>query len=139
MAQTAAIRNILALDVGEKRVGLAAANTLARLPRPYATLIRDDRFWGELEKVIKSESIAEAVIGLPRNLEGNETQQTAATKNFIAEFKQRFTITVHMQDEAATSVKAEEELKARGRKYSKGDIDALAAAYILEDYLQGAK
>ena len=41
-----------------------------------------------------------------------------------------------MQDEALTSVKAEEELKDRKSPYEKGDIDSLAATYILQDYIE---
>lgn len=135
MTQAAKIHNILALDVGEKRVGVAMTNTLARLPQPYTTLIRNESFWDKLGELISSETVEEVVIGLPRNLEGNDTEQTAATRRFIAEFEERFEIPVQTQDEALTSRKAEKELNARGKKFDKGDIDALAATYILEDYL----
>ncbi|HTE22632.1 MAG TPA: Holliday junction resolvase RuvX [Candidatus Limnocylindria bacterium] len=131
------IHNVLALDVGGKRVGVAMTNTLARLPHPHATLVRDGTFWDRLKKLLSEESIAEVVIGLPRNLEGRETAQTAATRQFTAEFQERFTVPVHMQDEALTSHQAEQELNARGKPFTKGDIDALAATYILEDYLKG--
>jgi putative holliday junction resolvase len=136
MTQTTKVHNILALDVGEKRVGVAATNTLARLPQPYTTLLRDVTFWDELGKIISEESMQEVVVGLPRSLEGNETAQTIATRKFIAEFEERFEIPVQIQDEALTSTKAEQELRARGKKFAKGDVDALAATYILEDYLQ---
>src|SRR5688500_9684170 len=49
--------NIAALDVGEKRVGIAMTNTLARLPHPLITLNRGDTFWDELEKLLTHESI----------------------------------------------------------------------------------
>lgn len=131
------IRNIVALDVGEKRVGVAMTNSLARLPQPFTTLIRDDSFWQNLDKLVAEESISEFVVGLPRNLEGNDTSQTASTRLFVRDLEKRFGIQVQLQDEALTSVKAEKELRARGRAYAKGDIDALAATYILEDYLDG--
>lgn len=139
MNQAAKIHNILALDVGEKRVGLAITNTLARLPRPFRTLVRDDTFWRELENIISSESVDEVVVGLPRSLEGNETAQTAASRAFVEELGSKFDLPVHFQDEALTSAKAEKELNARGKKFTKGDIDALAATYILEDYLEASR
>lgn len=132
---TKQIHNIAALDVGDVRVGIAMTNTLARLPHPVATLVRTDIFWSELKKLFDQESITEVVVGLPRSLDGSSSAQTAATELFITELKRRFKIKTTTQDEALTSKKAEQELSARGKKFEKGDIDALAATYILEDYL----
>jgi RNase H-fold protein (predicted Holliday junction resolvase) len=56
-------------------------------------------------------------------------------EQFVLELKQHFPLPVYMQDEALTSKHAEEELQARGKLYSKEDIDALAATYILDDWL----
>jgi putative Holliday junction resolvase len=137
--QTTTLHNILALDVGERRVGIARANSLARLANPLITLQRDDSFWPELQKIMESEQIHQAVIGLPRNLEGNDTAQTQATNAFVAEFGRRFDVPVALQDEALTSRKAKAELQARGKPFAKADIDALAATYILEDYLAGGE
>jgi putative holliday junction resolvase len=129
------ISNIIALDVGDKRVGVARANSIARLPSPLVTLTRGDNFWLALEKLVADESAGVIVVGLPRNLEGNDTAQTKMAREFIVELKKRFDIPVETTDEALTSHKAEKELNARGKTYNKGDIDALAATYILEDYL----
>ena len=129
--------NILALDVGDTRVGVAIASTVARLPRPLTTLQRGDNILKELSDVIKSESVGEIVVGLPRNLAGQATSQTEATEKFVEELKNEIQIPVHWQDEAVTSKQAETELKNRGKAYEKGDIDSLAATYILEDFLNG--
>ncbi|HSX45632.1 MAG TPA: Holliday junction resolvase RuvX [Candidatus Saccharimonadia bacterium] len=126
--------SILALDVGEARVGLALASISARLVQPFTTLQREDVF-DELEKIIKNEDVGEIVVGLPRGLDGQETAQTASARAFAKELEKRTDLPIHLQDEAVTSKKAEEELRARGKPYAKGDIDALAATYILEDYL----
>ena len=131
------IHNLLGLDVGDRRVGVAATNTLARLPHPHSTLIRDEAFWDKLSRLLATESIDEVVIGLPRDMEGRETAQTAAVRDFVASFQERFMQPVHLQDEAVTSRQAEQELQARGKPFAKGDIDALAATFILDDYLKG--
>lgn len=128
--------NLIALDVGEKRVGIAAANTVARLASPLTTLVRDDSFWPELEKLLATEQPSVILVGLPRNLNGNDTAQTAATRAFIIELGRHTAVPIKTQDEALTSRQAEAELQARGKQFSKGDIDALAATYILEDYLR---
>lgn len=131
-------KTLLALDVGSKRVGVAVATAAARLPRPLTTLQRGDNFWTELRALIDNEQADELVVGLPRGLDGQQTAQTAATETFIDELKREIRLPIHRQDEALTSHKAEAELQGRGGPATKGDIDALAATYILEDYLTEA-
>jgi putative Holliday junction resolvase len=130
-------RSILALDVGDKRVGVAVASLEARLPRPLTTVFRGDDCFEEIRNIIRSEDIGEIVVGLPRGLDGQSTGQTEATERFIMELKHEVDLPVHRQDEALTSKQAEAELNKRGQVPDKSDIDALAAAYILEDFLDG--
>ncbi len=128
--------SILALDVGDKRVGLAAANSLARLPRALTTLDRSNvSFWRQLTELIENENIQQIVVGLPRGLDGQETEQTLRTRNFATELSGRFKVQVAFQDEALTSWQAENELGSSKKPFSKSNIDALSAVYILEDYL----
>lgn len=129
--------SILALDVGDKRVGVAVASLVARLPRPLTTLQRSDGFFEELRRFIRSEEAGEIVVGLPRGLDGQPTRQTEATERFVAQLKRETGLPVYLQDEALTSKQAETELAGRKQTGAKGDIDALAAVYILEDYLAG--
>jgi putative Holliday junction resolvase len=128
-------RNILALDVGDKRVGVAIASLTARLPRPLTTLPRGDKFFEELKQIIQAEAVGEVVVGLPRGLDGQATGQTAATEQFIKQLRSECDLPVHLQDEALTSKQAEAELGSRGKTHAKADVDALAATYILEDFL----
>ncbi len=133
--QTNDIKNIVALDVGDKRVGIAMTNTLARLPSPLTTLTRDDDFWQKLELLLRENDVSSVVVGLPRNLRSQETKQTRITRQFVKELKIRLNIEAELQDEALTSHKAEEVLKSTGKKFSKEEVDSLAATYILNDYL----
>lgn len=127
--------SILALDVGEKRVGVAVASRIARLPHPLTTLDPSDGFFDALKAIVQQENIDTVVVGFPRGLSGQHTQQTASIEAFTVELKTHVTLPVYFQDEALTSQKAKDELAARGGTYSKGDVDALAATYILEDFL----
>lgn len=129
-------RHILALDVGDKRVGVALAGPIAKLAAPYGVLENGEAVWDELAALIKRESVGVVVVGLPRSLQGEETNQTRLARQFAAAIKDKMAIEVVMQDEALTSRQAEAELRRRGKQFSKGDIDALAAVYILEDYLR---
>lgn len=125
--------SILGLDVGEARVGVALANSVARLAGPYVTLANTDSIFEQIHDIIKKEAVELVVVGLPRNLSGEDTDQTRYCRSF-GEQLTSFTQVV-FQDEALTSAQAEAELKARGKAYVKGDVDSLAATYILEDYL----
>jgi len=127
---------ILALDVGDRRIGVARASTMARLPSPLTTLERHTGTPEDITRLIASEGASGLVVGLPRNLSGEHTDQTRAVEHFAAELQNVLTVPLYWQDEALTSRKAEAELDARGKPYQKGDIDALSATYILEDFLR---
>ncbi len=132
---TADTDTILAFDVGSKRIGVARASSLTRLPQSLKTLNVDDKIFDSIADLVSEEGASKIVLGLPRNLDGKPTQQTNYVMAFRDKLNKKLDIPVYLTDEAVTSVKAEEELKAHGRPYAKGDIDALAAVYILEDFL----
>lgn len=127
--------NLLALDVGGARIGVALASSMARIAHPLTTLNYSETIVDELRQIIKNEAVGILVVGLPRNLSGEETGQTASVQEFAKQLE-ALNVPIHFQDEAVTSAKAEAELKSRGKPYSKGEIDALAATYILDDFLQ---
>jgi putative holliday junction resolvase len=132
---TATNGSVLALDVGGKRIGVAAASLIARLPRPVTTLNNDADFVGELQKIIQTEAASSLVVGLPRGLQGQETDQTRIIREFVDNLRRQIDLPIEFQDEAVTSQHAEAELRSRGEQYTKGDIDVLAAVYILDDWL----
>ncbi len=128
-------KTYLALDVGDKRIGIAKANSISRLPQPFLTINVDDGIMDTINQIIKDEQINVLVLGLPRGMDGQETEQSRKTRKFYDEIKKKINIDVYLIDEAGTSLKAKAELEARGKTYQKSDIDSLAATYILEDYL----
>ncbi len=128
----------MALDVGERRIGVALASSVARLPAPLLTLDRQavGDVFGRIRELAQKENVSTIVVGLPRNLQSAETEQTARSRQFAAQLQKSMSIPVVMQDEAGTSVEAEAVLKRRGKPYTQGDIDAEAACLILRDFLQ---
>ena len=131
-----ATSSVLSLDVGSKRIGIAIASRAAGLPRPLVTLIHGENFANQLRDIMSTENVDTIIVGLPRNLSGKSTVQTAASETFAEQLRQQFpNIKIDFQDEALTSKQAEAELQRRGKSYQKADIDALAAVYILEDWL----
>ena len=129
------ITSYVALDVGQSRVGVAVANDVARIAAPLPALSNDESFTHNLQNLLAEHDAAVIVVGWPRNLSGDITDQTQYVEKFIAELEQSVNIPIERQDEAVTSVRAEEELTARGKPFSKGDIDSLSAVYILEDFM----
>lgn len=126
---------ILALDIGERRVGMAMARSDTRLPQPHGAMARSDQWEAELQRYIRQNEVAVLVIGLPRGLDGQDTTQTRSVRRLAEQLKQQ-QLPIYLQDESLTSVKAEEELRSRRVRYNKADVDALAATYILEDFLE---
>jgi putative holliday junction resolvase len=128
--------NIIALDMGERRIGVARASLIARLAEPLQVLENGQTVIADISSVVQAEDAAAVVVGLPRGLQGQHTDQTRRVEDFVAKLKEALTVPVYMQDEALTSVQAEKELSAQGKPIEKGMVDALAATYILEDFLR---
>ena len=135
----ATVRNedgaIIGLDVGSVRIGVARSDGIARIATPVGAISNDNTVWKTLGEYCSAEHCVRLVVGLPRGLSGQETAQTRFARTFAETAQKRLGLPVVLQDEAVTSRQAEAELIARGKPYNKGDIDALAATYILEDYL----
>lgn len=126
--------SLLAIDVGTKRIGVAAADTAVPIAVPLTTLPVDGTELDELGKIIQERSVEKVIVGYPRNQSGDATEQTALTEAFAK--KVVAFADVVFQDESLTSVMAEQRLKNSGKPYERGDIDSLAAAIILQDYLE---
>lgn len=126
--------NIIALDVGTKRIGVAFADDQIPIATPLKTIEVNGSEVQVIADIIKTKQVQVVVVGYPRNQTGDPTQQTG----FAEEFASRIRDYAHIvfQDESLTSVMAEESLKASGKPYEKSDIDALAATIILQDYLE---
>lgn len=129
------VYSILSLDIGEQRTGVALANSIALIASPLITLNSPDTLIADVKELIKRHDVKFLVVGLPRNMQGVDTDQTAYVKAIAVTIEEQTGLNVQFIDEALTSVKAEKELKARKKPYQKEDIDMLAATYILEDYL----
>lgn len=130
---------IMALDVGNRRIGVAIVTRDLTIPRSLGVIdLNEDDVWDELKMLCSEHKVEKIVVGLPRGLNGQETAQTKNAQEFAEEVEENTKIAVSMQDEALTSVEAEKILKNSGKPYEKADVDSLSASLILEDYLQQA-
>lgn len=128
-------KSYVALDVGEKRIGVALANSDIKIAVAYDTIDVDGDEVRAIAEILVREKADVLVVGYPRNQAGEATQQTAFVEQFVAQLRD-IAPSIVFQDESLTSVRAEEILQARKQPYAKGDVDALAASLILQDYLE---
>ena len=136
---------ILGLDVGDVRVGVALSDLSALIASPFATY---DRAQGRAEKAIlelcQNRNVSIIVVGLPLNDDNSKNEQCLKVENFCRRLLKRVALEIHYVDEYASSVDAEERLAvSRGRKNgrgrAKGELDAAAAAIILQTFLDQKK
>ncbi|NTW61395.1 Holliday junction resolvase RuvX [Candidatus Saccharibacteria bacterium] len=127
--------NIVCLDVGEKRIGVAIGDTAVRIAIPFDTIEVDGSEIKAIAEIIVRQNPSVLVVGYPRNQSGEATKQTIFVEDFVKKLKD-IAPRIDFQDESLTSVIAEQRLISYKKPYSKADIDAHAAAIILQDYLE---
>jgi putative holliday junction resolvase len=148
---------LMALDVGEARIGVAVSDSSGILASPYTTLrvSRDEaQTWLAIQRLIHETDAEGLVIGLPISLDGQIHRQGERVQAWASRLKQHITIPVTFWDERLSTVEAERllaerEQDAQGKPFrrEKGrtkshmrrgkhqGIDAMAAAIILQEYL----
>jgi putative holliday junction resolvase len=125
---------ILAVDFGEKRIGLATSDASGSLATPRRTLHRksDEAVLRELDRFCREEEITLVVFGVPRASDGAEGAFAGRIRSFAAKFASRANLPVRFHDETLTSDEAARRLP---RSAAREDLDPIAAAVLLEDYL----
>lgn len=125
--------NILGLDVGIARVGLAIANSTAKIPSPLSVVNNDERVFERIKGLADDEKVKIIVIGLPRNMQGQETAQSEFARSFARKLGGYVDVTVEFADESLSSKRAEQ--KNRYSRQATGKhLDDVAACFILEEY-----
>lgn len=124
----------LGVDVGDKRIGIARGSSLAKIAQPLQ-IIEAEHAFERLAELAQEHRPSGLVIGLPRSLSGAETAQTKIVRQWVDQAKQRIKVPFYWQDEALTSHQAASQIQASSAKVQTGDLDAHAAAIILQDFL----
>jgi len=138
---------LLAVDFGGRRIGLAVSDATGTIARPWRTIdagatprasaaVVAALVAGEATDADVSD-VSAIVVGLPRRLGGEDTDQTGAVREFANALAEITHLDIHLQDERLTSHEAEALLAERERDWRKrkAKLDAVAAAIILQDYL----
>ena len=119
--------NILAIDYGKKRIGLAWVNTALGVVLPYGILGEN-----ELPDFITAEKIDKVIVGWPIGLDGKENKNTDAVKTFAEKLKKDIKISIEFMDERFTSAEAD-------RMGGEASRDEKAAMLILQSYIDKQK
>jgi putative Holliday junction resolvase len=130
----------LAIDFGERRIGLAISDEDGRLALPLSTLERRDDLAAAraIAEIARREGVGELVVGEPRRLDGTAGDAAARARRFAARLAEEARLPCRLVDEALSSDEARRRLAAGGAgRRSAARLDALAAQVLLEDYLAG--
>ena len=133
------MNRVLAIDYGEKKVGLALSDPLKIIAKPYKTIDNscNEQLINDFNTIINNKNVDEIVIGLPVTMKNSHSKQTDNVNKFIDLLKTKIKIKVTVVDERLSSIEAKKSLVNQGIKtgHNKKDVDMTAAALILQSYL----
>ena len=133
----------LAVDLGDRRTGLAAGDDIVRLVQPVEVIQvpRGPALVDALVRAVDRHGPDALVIGLPLKMDGSEGPAARAVREFGARLAERTRLPLHFQDERLTSFEADERMARSGRTHrEKRELrDALAACAILEGFLASGR
>jgi putative Holliday junction resolvase len=129
----------IGIDVGKKRVGIAQTDLLKTIASTVGTFSPEDAI-AEIKKITDKEKVEKFVVGWPLSLNGEEGSATQMVQNFLKKLRQAFpNIDVVKVDERYTSNQARDIMIKTGipkkKRQEKGRVDQIAAAIILQNYL----
>ena len=133
----------MGLDIGERRIGVALSDSLRIMAGALTVVERvtDDAALKQIIDLARENEVERIVVGMPRSLDGSLGRQAQAVQSFVDLLKGRTDIPVVTWDERLSTVAAERTLLETGmkREKRKKHRDSLAAAIILQDYLDRQK
>ena len=131
---------ILALDVGERRIGVAVSDEGGRVATPVDTVHRGERLADDLRtiaEIAQSRQVSQIVVGLPTSLSGQPGPAAQRMAEFASALREAVSVPVVLWDERFTTALAEKTLIAANvkRRQRRSHIDQMAAILILQSYL----
>lgn len=135
---------ILGIDFGTKRIGISISDPLRILASSYSTIANSPSVWTELADIVRREDVAFIVVGMPLTLKGVSGTKAKEVRSFIEELGRRLKVEIVTWDERFTTSIAQQSLRERGttqkrRRDAKKRIDAIAAAVMLQGFLDSTK
>jgi putative Holliday junction resolvase len=134
---------VLALDLGEKRIGVAVSDPTWTIARAHSVIGRSSRLadFEKIGRIIDEQGVSLLVVGLPVPLSGVEGTKAAWVRDYAADLAAHVKLEYALWDESFTTVEAQATLRAQGKrlKRARGRIDAVAAAFILQSFLDARR
>jgi putative Holliday junction resolvase len=132
---------VLGFDYGTERIGVAVGQTLTCTASPLVTLEAHGRDpdWSAIDRLVREWRPVALVIGIPRNMDGSDSDMTVRASRFLRQLRARHGLPVYGVDERLTTFDAEQRLAEAGlpRDRGRGEIDRVAAQLILETWFSG--
>ena len=130
---------VMALDVGDKTVGIAISDALLMTAQPRPTLRRKN-LKSDIEalcRIATENEVHEIVVGQPLHMDGKPSAQSAKVERFTEEMRKVIDVPIVFWDERLTSFEAEQHLEAMGLNWRRRrqHVDKVAAMIILQNYL----
>ncbi|HSG61040.1 MAG TPA: Holliday junction resolvase RuvX [Pseudomonadales bacterium] len=130
---------VLGFDYGTTNIGVAICQTALGEARPLPPLKARDGIpnWDDIGALLKEWQPELAIVGLPLNMDGSESDMCIRAQKFARRLNGRFNLTTEMVDERLSSFEAKGDVMQRGgsRDYKNNPIDSIAAKYIIESWL----
>ena len=134
---------VLALDVGDRRIGLAVSDPTGLLASPIGAVDRGPTDVDDILRTAIDNDAAEIIVGLPLTLSGESREQAGKVRRFIRDLRAKTDLPVNAIDERLSTVQAQRLLRDSGsgrrRNRDRGRVDAAAAAVILQGYLDSRR
>ena len=132
---------ILALDHGTKRIGIAMSDELKTIAQPIEFIPAEPfaDFLTRLRELLRDKEVELILVGMPRNMNGSYGPAALKVQEFVAALKNAVTVPIKTWDERLTTVQANRFLIEGNvrREKRKGKVDKMAAAILLQSYLDG--
>jgi len=130
---------VMALDLGSKRIGIAISDATRTIAGSYGVIQRKSRQedFARYRHIIAEQAITLLVVGLPTRTDGSDSETAVWIRDYIADFGRTINLPIEFWDESHTTEQAEASLALRGKRGKKARerVDAVAAAFILQSYL----
>jgi putative Holliday junction resolvase len=134
---------VLALDIGERRIGVAVSDEEGILAQPLTVLPRQGvaKDVARIAQVVHEQQAERVVVGLPITLRGDQAQAAERVRLFVSHLREAVDIPIVLVDERLSTVEADRRMREAEvrRDKRRQSVDAVAAALILERYLSAQR
>ncbi len=135
---------VLGIDYGTRRVGLALSDPLGIIAQPIDAVKQSSELMAEIRQVVERERVHTVVVGMPLNLKGQAAQTAQEVQKFVEQLRAELSMEVATWDERFTTTIAQQTMitmgtKKKERQQKNGRIDSMAAAVMLQNYLDSKK